>query len=93
MLKSKLKLVPLAEHDPNKTLAVAILEAGRRTEESNKALITAVKGIIMAPPQVQVVQHEGKQVPLAAIARPTRWTFSMVRDTNGLLTQVTAEAE
>lgn len=92
MIKSKLKLVDEPEIDPGQAVAEAILQAGRRTDESNKALIAAIKGIIMAPPQVQVVHHETVQPAPAAKPRPTEWTFTVVRDAQGLMTSITARA-
>ena len=89
MIKSKLQLVDETEIDPGQAVADAILQMGRATDASNKALIQAVKSIIMAPPQVQVVHHETVQ---AVKARPTKWTFKVERDAQGLMTQITATA-
>lgn len=94
MLKGHLKLARDEIVDPNKSVAEAVLEAARVTNASNKDLITAIKGIIMAPPQV--VHHETKQMLAAApvqVARPTKWVFTVQRDDAGFMTSITAEAK
>ena len=92
MLKGNVKLLRDEPIDPNKSVAEAIVEAGRRTDESNKALIQAVKSIMMAPPQVQVAAPQVK-VQMPASSRPTKWVFKVERDAEGRMTQITAEAE
>lgn len=94
MLKGNIKLVRDEVIDPNKSVADAVLEAARRTDASNKDLITAIKGIIMAPPQVQIVHHETKTAIAAApAARPAKWVFTVQRDAEGRMTSITAEAK
>lgn len=74
--------------DPNRGVAEAILEAGRRTDASNKALIDAIKN--MSAPQVQVVHHETKQTVMTPIPVPRRRVFTVERDGAGLLERVVA---
>ena len=90
MLKGYVKPPVSTVVDPNKSVAAAIIEAGRRTDESNKALIQAVKSIMMAAPQV--VHHETKTDVAVAVPRPTKWTFKVERDQDGLMTQIIAKA-
>lgn len=92
MLKGNVKLVKDEVADPNKGVATAIIEAGRRTDESNKALIQAVKSIMMAVPQVQVAAPQVK-VQMPANAKPTKWVFTVERDSSGRMTQITAKAD
>jgi hypothetical protein len=92
MLKGSVRLVREETTDPNKSVTEAIVEAARRTDASNKALIDAVKGILAAAPQVQVAAPQVK-VQLPANQRPTKWVFKVERDENGLMTSITAEAK
>ena len=91
MLKGNVKLIRDEPLDPNKSVAEAILEAGRRTDASNKALIDAVKGIIMKAPDIQVAAPQVK-VQMPTNAKPTKWVFKVERDAEGRMTQITAEA-
>lgn len=77
--------------DPNRSVSEAILETGRRTDASNKALIEAVKGILVKAPEVQVAAPQVK-VQMPATAKPTKWTFTVERDGDGLMTSITATA-
>ncbi len=79
--------------DPNKGVSEAILEAARRTDASNKALIEAVKSIIAKAPEVHVAAPQVKLQMPAAAGRPTKWVFKVERDSQGLMTQITATAE
>mgnify|MGYP001193026323 CR=1 FL=1 len=78
--------------DPNRGIAEAITEAARRTDASNKALIDAVRSIITKAPEVQVVHHETVQATQAVAKRPAKWTFTVERDEQGLMTSITAVA-
>ena len=91
MLKSSAKIVEVPRIDPNKSVAEAIAEAAKRTDASNKALIDAVKAIMVQAPQVHVAAPQVK-VQLPAVAKPTKWVFTVHRDEQGLMTTVTAEA-
>ena len=91
MLKGNIKLARDEVVDPNKGVAEAIIEAGRRTDTSNKALIEAIKSVVMQAPQVQVAAPQVK-VQLPAVVKPTKWVFTVHRDEQGLMTTVTAEA-
>jgi len=91
MLKGPVTILKAVQVDPNKSIAEAVLEAGRRTDASNKALIDAVKSVIMQAPQVQVAAPQVK-VQLPAVVKPTKWVFTVHRDEQGLMTQITAEA-
>jgi len=91
MIKSKLKLVDETPEDPSTAVAAAIVEAARRTDASNKALIEAIKTLIIPAPKVQVIHHE-TQVPTTAGDRPRKWVFTVARDADGLMTSITAEA-
>ena len=92
MLSSRTKLIRDEPIDPNKSVAEALLEVGRRTDASNKALIEAVKGIIMKAPDVQVAAPQVK-VQLPANAKPAKWVFKVERDAEGRMTQITATAQ
>lgn len=92
MLKGVKLVGEIKPADPNRSVAEAILEAGRRTDESNKALIAAVKSIMVSAPNVAVAAPQVK-VQMPATAKPTKWTFTVERDANGLMTQITAEAK
>lgn len=77
--------------DPNRSVSEAILEAGRRTDASNRALIEAVKGILVKAPEVQVAAPQVK-VQMPAAQKVTKWTFTVERDGDGLMTSITATA-
>jgi hypothetical protein len=75
MIKGRVKFDSAIEPvDPNAGVAQAIAEAGRRTDESNRALIDAVKGIMMTPPQVQVA---APQVKVQMPAKVSGWEFTI----------------
>jgi len=75
MIRGNVKLNSAIEPvDPNAGVAQAIAEAGRRTDESNRALIDAVKGIMMTPPQVQVA---APQVKVQMPNKVNSWTFTI----------------
>jgi hypothetical protein len=92
MLKGNVKPIRDEPIDPNKSVSAAIIEAAKRTDDSNKALILAVKDIMMTAPQVHVAAPQVR-VQLPANAKPTKWVFSVQRDENGLMTSITAEAK
>jgi hypothetical protein len=93
VLKSRLKLDPIVKRDPNQGIA----EALARSDLSNKALIDAVKGIMMKAPEVQVVQLPAQAQPVPVeqpiIRRPRKWTFTIERDENGLMDGISAKAD
>lgn len=93
MLKSQLKLKPVEKPNPNRDIA----EALARSDISNKALIDAVKGIMMKAPEVQVVQLPAQAQPIPVeqpvIRRPRKWTFTVERDENGLMSGISAKAD
>lgn len=92
MLKGHVKLVKDEIPDPNRSVAAAILEAAQRTDASNKALIEAVKHIMVQAPQVQVAAPQVK-VQLPANQKPTKWVFTVQRDGQGFIETITAEAK
>ena len=93
MLKGYVKLKPTVKVDPNKGIADALA----RADINNKALIDAVKGIMMKAPEVQVVQLPAQAQPVAAelpvIRRPRKWVFTIERDENGLMAGISAKAD
>ena len=92
MLKSGLKVVEVQKTDPNKAIAEAISASVRRSDEQHKALIDAVKSIVTKAPDVSVAAPQVK-VQLPENKRPTKWTFTMVRNAEGMLESITAEAK
>jgi TPP-dependent pyruvate/acetoin dehydrogenase alpha subunit len=89
MLKSSLKVVEVQKNDPNKAIAEAISDSTRRSDEQHKALIEAVKGIVMKAPDVSVAAPQVK-VQMPENKKPTKWTFTMNRNADGLLESITA---
>ena len=93
MLKGYVKLKPIVKANPNQDIA----EALARNDISNKALIDAVKGIMMKAPEVQVVQLPSQAQPVAAeqplIRRPRKWVFTVERDEHGLMAGISAKAD
>ena len=88
-----LELVKVApKADPVKIMTGAIDAAARRTEESNKALIEAVKKIVIQAPTVAVAAPQVR-VQMPENKKPMKWTFTMVRGADGLLESITAEAK
>lgn len=100
MLKTKLKFKP--EPEKVDSVAEAIIESAKRTDASNKALIEAVKSIMMAPPQVQVVYPEAKipamPIPVPRQAAPParipqRRVFGVNLNAQGVLAHVSVDGQ
>lgn len=89
---ANLELVKSApKADPIRVMTDALTESARRTEASNKALVEAVKGIVMKASDVNVAAPQVKlQMPESK--KPLKWTFTMVRNAEGLLESITAVA-
>ena len=75
--------------DPLKVMTGALEESARRTEASNKALIEAVKSMVIKAPDVSVAAPQVK-VQMPENKKPTKWTFTMNRNADGLLESITA---
>lgn len=84
MIKGKLNVTPIETAKPDRSVADAIVTG-------NKALLEAIKSITVQAPEIQVVHHEGKSVQIPM--KPKKWTFTVERDENNLLTRIVAESE
>jgi len=91
MLKTKLRFTPEPEKiDP---VIAAINESTKRTDVNNKALIDAVKTVILSQSQVPAAAPKVEVIsPVSAPSRPRKWTFTVERDENNLMTRIIAEA-
>jgi len=93
MLKTKLRFTPEPEKiDPViAAISAANSDAAKRADAGNKALIEAIKTVIVTQPQVPQSRAAVVQ-PTTPPSRPRKWTFTVERDENNLMTRIIAEA-